>query len=294
MSDYEVREARKRADRDRMLAGAIAGFCAVKLHKIDKGLDKTNQQLETANNFLAASSQNLHQLNSTASALLGVADQQLVVQEQISETLTRLDANNAAQLRVQKSSLGLQQKQLKLQELQLEAQLARDTRDEARFRESEIDRKRLTAVKDAIHRLNRQASLIDESDYTFLEKCFSADQLVAAVDLISPDDFEEITDKQYRDETERAIKSQQRQYKSAMTQEETADYAQLKEIEAVDEDAIAAQLLQNCKIKPSKNPILEEVKKAVDTKTELDQKTTDRLLKKLETLSAKLQKSGRK
>jgi hypothetical protein len=188
MSINEIQASLDRAERDRFWIGVVAGYCTMKIRSIDKGVNKANQHLETANSHLEASNQNLHQLNSTASSLLGVVDQQLVVQEQMSEALARLDSNNAAQLKIQKSSLSLQQKQVKLQELQLEAQLAKDTRDEARFKQSELDRKRLIAVKQAIHQCKRQAEFIRQnSEYTNLEKCFSVEKLLTAVASILPD-----------------------------------------------------------------------------------------------------------
>ena len=255
------------------------------LQTANRHLSATNRNLENTNQHLEKANQNLNQLNSTASVLVDVSSQQLEVQAQISADTSKLLSLEAEQLKVQKSSESEQKKQTKIAQLQLEETIARNQREEARYQEEKLESRRLRSVKDAIHQLNQQVVLIREGDYTALERLFLINRLKTAVEFISAEDFYEISDKQYRVETENMIKRDALHYESELSQQDREDLIKLEELESVDENEIAAKLLEGCKIKPSKDPILEQVKRSLGRKQQLEDSVADELMTKLDSLS---------
>lgn len=165
MSQAQVLEAQKSMVRQQVYGNLIAAYSAQKLNSIGSAVEQTNVHLEVTN-------KNLKQLNSTATQLLGIAGRQLELSKQMSNSLSVIEAHGSEQLKVSQSSLDEQKKQTRLQELQFEFERAKEARNEARYEQTELERKRLRAVKDSIHHIHRQTTLIKDGSYTALERVF--------------------------------------------------------------------------------------------------------------------------
>ena len=99
--------------------------------------------------------------------------------------------------------------------------------------------------------------------------------------MIYADDFDDISDKQYRDEAEDMLRRDLSSYESLLSEEDKADLLRLRELESVDEDQIAEELLAKCKIKSAESKLVRNVRNAIRHKKELDISTTTHFLKEL-------------
>ena len=98
-------------------------------------------------------------------------------------------------------------------------------------------------LKDILHQFNRRTQLLNEGSFTQLEKFFFLGQLKETVAAISGELLSQISDKQYRDETEDLVRNTLKEVEASLDSSDREDLKRIEDIEAIDENRVAENLL---------------------------------------------------
>jgi hypothetical protein len=220
--------------------------------RIEGHLHRTNSLLQSMNEGIQGLELGIRESNAKLERAADAAEKQLLL----------------SQIEAQKSDLRYEQEQLEKAE--------QKTREETEQN-----------LKDLLHNFNRRTSLIHDSDLTNVEKVVFLGHLKDTISAIDGTLLSQLSDKEYRDKTEDLVNEALDTVKASLGSQDQADLELFLEIEAVDENKLAENLLLNLEEELSAESELTMIKKELKFEfanglTNTDLKRYSKRLKKLE------------
>jgi hypothetical protein len=244
MSTSVNKKERPRSSNSQRVAAVAAIYNGIQL----KALNKGQKELLESSQQLVSSSLRQEEL-----------------QKSIDYGVRRLESMGEEQLKLSADSLKEQKMQTQLALEQRERNNLKDLKAELKEqKDAEIQ-----LYKDIMHSINREQQLIFEARMTNLEKFFTLQKLNRVITSVGSDIFPQVSDKTYRDDTEDSVQEKLTQMKDELSDQDKVDLKKIAEIEELDENAQASELLKKVDAEIDVSETIAELRRGISRKKKL-------------------------
>lgn len=163
-----------------------------------------------------------------------------------------------------------------------------DERDELRRKLDDEQKSQLKSCKHLAHVISNEVRKIDDIKLTKLEKYLKLKKLKEIIQFLTSDNFEEITDKDYLENTKEEIKNASKVVEEELSHQDKKDLDIINDIEEVNENEIAQKLLKEIEERELITSEIRELNGNVNQKKSLPSKEYRNIKNKIKFLHTKI------
>lgn len=251
------------------LSLAVNAYAAMQQRAIRASTEEVAENTASIASNTSAMLGNLESLSQTSETMLRVNEQQLRLQDSIDNGIRNLERTAKEQIEAQERVQTELEKQTILQRAEAERNEWERKQAKLERQKEELENEAYQELKNLIHFLNRQQKLVDEQNFTELEKYFFLKQILGLIQNISSNDLRDFSEKSYRDTAEDVTKERVNSILSSLSSEDRDDLDAIREIERVNEEEDALVLLSDIDLAESIKSSIDEIRISLGKKKRL-------------------------
>ncbi|MDB3933165.1 hypothetical protein N9393_02405 [Luminiphilus sp.] len=251
------------------LSLAVNAYAAMQQRAIRASTEEVAENTASIASNTSAMLGNLESLSQTSETMLRVNEQQLRLQDSIDNGIRNLERTAKEQIEAQERVQTELEKQTILQRAEAERNEWERKQAKLERQKEELENEAYQELKNLIHFLNRQQKLVDEQNFTELEKYFFLKQILGLIQNISSNDLRDFSEKSYRDTAEDVTKERVNSILSSLSSEDRDDLDAILEIERVNEEEDALVLLSDIDLAESIKSSIDEIRISLGKKKRL-------------------------
>lgn len=251
------------------LSLAVNAYAAMQQRAIRASTEEVADNTASIASNTSAMLGNLESLSQTSETMLRVNEQQLRLQDSIDNGIRNLERSAKEQIEAQERVQTELEKQTMLQRAEAERNEWERKQAKLERQKEELENEAYQELKNLIHFLNRQQKLVDEQNFTELEKYFFLKQILGLIQNISSNDLRDFSEKSYRDTAEDVTKERVNRILSSLSSEDRDDLDAILEIERVNEEEDALVLLSDIDLAESIKSSIDEIRISLGKKKRL-------------------------
>ena len=270
------------------LSLAVNAYAAKQQRAIRASTEEVAENTASIASNTSAMLGNLEALSKTSETMLRVNEQQLKLQDSIDNGIRNLEKSAKEQIRAQELVQTELEKQTMLQHAEAERNEWERKQAKLERQKEELENEAYQELKNLIHFLNRQQKLVDEQNFTELEKYFFLKQILGLIQNISSNDLRDFSEKSYRDTAEDVTKERVNSVLSSLSSEDRDDLDAILEIERVNEEEDALLLLSDIDLAESIKSSIDEIRVSLEKKKRLSDTALGETRERVSTIRERL------